>query len=59
MGSFIPKRKVHLTNEQIIQLLKDINEQIICDMLENPNLLNKYKMRHLSQLIRLYQRPLE
>ena len=59
MGSFILKRKVYLTNEQIIQLLKDINEQIIFDMIENPNLLNKYKMRHLSQLIRLYQRSIE
>ena len=60
MGSFLSKisrRKKHrLTTQQIITFLKDLNEHVIFDMLDNPTLLNKYKLRHIQQLIRLYDR---
>ena len=60
MGAFLSKisrRKKHrLTTQQIITFLKDLNEHVIFDMLDNPTLLNKYKLRHIQQLIRLYDR---
>ena len=60
MGSFLSKisrRKKHrLKTQQIITFLKDLNEHVIFDMLDNPTLLNKYKLRHIQQLIRLYDR---
>ena len=60
MGAFLSKisrRKKHrLTTQQIITFLKDLNEHVIFAMLDNPTLLNKYKLRHIQQLIRLYDR---
>ena len=59
MGSFLsllkPKKKRHLTTPEIIEFLKDLHDQIIFDMLDNQTLLNKYKLRHIQQLIRLYE----
>jgi len=60
MGAFLSKirhkKKHHLTTQQIITFLKDLNEHVIFDMLDNPTLLNKYKLRHIQQLVRLYDR---
>jgi len=60
MGSYLTllkrKKKRHLTTQQIIVLLKDLNEQLIFDMLDTPSLLSKYKLRHIQQLICLYER---
>ena len=63
MGSFLallkPKKKRHLTTPEIIEFLKDLHDQIIFDMLDNPTLLNKYILSHVQQLINLYHRLLE
>ena len=52
MGAFLSKisrRKKHrLTTQQIITFLKDLNEHVIFDMLDNPTLLNKYILRMFS-----------
>ena len=50
------KRHNVITDKEVIKFLEDLREQIIFNTLDNPSLLNKYKIRHVEQILTLYKR---